>query len=107
VATERVKGDPTWRRRRGFAYGRAAPLLPTTRSALVRTARAACAALRVTGPARVDVRLPPQGAPVVLEVNANPDLDPGGEVARSARASGLTYGALLTWLLQEALAPRE
>jgi D-alanine-D-alanine ligase len=107
VASERVKREPALRRRHGFVYGRAGPLPPSTWSALVRAARRACSALRVTGPARLDVRLPSGGEPVVLEVNANPDLDPDGEVAASARAAGLTYGELLTWLLREALGPKD
>jgi D-alanine-D-alanine ligase len=104
VASERLKIDPPFQRRHGFAYGLAAPLTPDLWKAVARTARAACAALRITGPARVDLRLPPGAAPVVLEVNPNPDLNPYGETVRSARAAGLTYGALLTMLLREAAA---
>lgn len=104
VASERVKIDPAFQRRHGFTYGRAAPLAPDLWKTVARTARAACAALRITGPARVDFRLPSGAAPVVLEVNPNPDLNPYGEVVRSARAAGLDYGALLTSLLHEAAA---
>jgi D-alanine-D-alanine ligase len=104
VASERLKEDPAFQRRHGFVYGLSAPLASDLGKSVARTARTACAALRITGLARVDLRLPPGAAPVVLEVNPNPDLNPHGEVVRSARAAGLTYGTLLTMLLRDAAA---
>lgn len=67
---------------------------------------AALTAFRVTGCrgyARMDFRLDPAGHPVILEVNANPDLSPGAGVARQAEAAGLGYRKLIAAILELAL----
>jgi D-alanine-D-alanine ligase len=68
-------------------------------------ARLAVDAFRVTGCrdyARVDFRLDTQGAPMILEVNPNPDLGPSAGWARALRASGEDYEATLARLARQA-----
>jgi D-alanine-D-alanine ligase len=69
--------------------------------------RLAVAAFRATGCrdyARVDFRLDAQGAPMILEVNPNPDLDPSAGVARAMRVAGQDYAETLAALVRQALA---
>jgi D-alanine-D-alanine ligase len=71
-----------------------------------RLARLAIEAFRATGCrdyARVDIRLDAEGAPMILEVNPNPDIGPGAGWARALRASGRDYEQTLARLARQAI----
>jgi D-alanine-D-alanine ligase len=55
--------------------------------------------LNLTGYARIDLRLTPEGDIFVLEANPNPQLAFGEDFAESAEAAGLSYEALLQRIL--------
>lgn len=74
-----------------------------------RLSQLAVSAFRVTGCrdyARVDFRLDARGAPMILEVNPNPDLDPAAGVARAMRVAGRDYAETLSSLVRHALERR-
>ena len=52
-------------------------------------------ALRVRDYGRVDLRLKPDGNPILLEVNPNPDLAPSAGLARSANRKSWSYDELI------------
>ena len=51
--------------------------------------------LNLSGYARIDLRLSPDGQVWVLEANANPDLAYGEELSCATEAAGMKYDALL------------
>jgi D-alanine-D-alanine ligase len=54
--------------------------------------------------ARVDFRVRPPDEPFILEVNPNPDFNPGAGFARALRAAGLTHTQFTVELIRSALA---
>lgn len=67
----------------------------------------ACGAFRLVGCrdyARVDFRVDGTGQAFILEVNPNPDLNPGAGFTRGLRASGLSYEQFVADLVRAALA---
>ena len=58
-------------------------------------AMAAFLAAGCRGYGRVDMRLDRDGHPVVMEINANPDIAPGTGVARQAKAAGYSYKGMV------------
>lgn len=71
---------------------------------LLAVVRRAARALGLSGLARFDVRLRPDGEPVVLEANPRPSLERGADTAVAAAAEGWSYEALLARLLDDRLA---
>ena len=62
---------------------------------------------QLSGYARVDFRLDPQGQPWILEVNANPCLSPDAGLAAAAKQGGLQYDEMIALILNCALPPRD
>ncbi len=71
----------------------------------VETARTAWRALSNRGYVRVDLRADARDVLHVLDVNPNPDLDPGAGLARMAAAAGWTYPELIQRILFDAVDP--
>ena len=56
-------------------------------------------ALDLSGYARMDLRLTPEGRVYVLEANPNPNLEYGEDFAESAEKAGISYEMLLQRIL--------
>ncbi len=88
VGTPRVFGIEAW--------------CPRLAKALERLACSAWRLLGMNGYARVDFRLDPAGAPMILEINPNPCLEPRAGFAAAALEAGISYTELVDGILRSA-----
>jgi D-alanine-D-alanine ligase len=106
IATAKVKWDLEYQKRHGIDTFAAKDLPEQVAKDIPRLCKLAYRALSVTGYARMDLRLTPEGRVFLIEANANPDLAKDEDFARSAQAVGIEYPALLQRILNLALAYR-
>jgi D-alanine-D-alanine ligase len=99
IATRKVKWDKRYQAKYGITTRAADDLPPAVLATLDRLARRIYRALGLSGYARMDFRVNPQGQVYVLEANANPNLEAAEDFAESARAAGTSYGELLERLM--------
>ena len=99
IATRKVKWDKRYQAKYGITTHAAVDLPPQVLTALDRLSRRIYRALGMSGYARMDFRVTPQGQVYVLEANANPNLETAEDFAESARAAGTPYGELLERLM--------
>jgi D-alanine-D-alanine ligase len=95
IATARAKWDLDYQKRAGIDNGPAEDIDPTTRSRIATLGKRAYRALGLSGYARLDLRLAPDGRVFVIEVNSTPDVAEDEELSRSSRAAGIDYPALI------------
>lgn len=105
IATGKVKWDLAYQKKHGIET-RAAELDPALEREVVRVSKLVYRALGLSGYARVDLRLAPDGSLNVIEANANPDLAADEDFAQSARKIGIDYPQLLQRILNLGLAWR-
>jgi D-alanine-D-alanine ligase len=106
IATERVKWNTKFQKRRGVEIGPARDLPPEVERLLVKTTKRLYRLLQLSGYARVDFRLDSERRPYFLEANPNPDIGYGEEFAEAAEAAGIDYEPLLDRLLAIGLRKR-
>jgi len=99
IATAKVKWDHEYQKRLGVKTQEAKDLSPAVRQKIIRLCRRTYRLLNLTGYARIDLRLTPDGEIFVLEANPNPQLAYGEDFAEAAEAAGLSYEALLQRIL--------
>jgi D-alanine-D-alanine ligase len=100
IATERLKWDRAYQDRIGARTGPARELPPELERGIPRLAKRIYRILGLSGFARIDLRLAPDGRLYVLEANPNPDLCHDEDVAESAKAAGIGYTELVQRLLR-------
>jgi D-alanine-D-alanine ligase len=100
IATRKVKWDKRYQSRYGITTRAAEDLPPAVVARLDKLSRRIYRALGLSGYARMDFRVTPEGNIYVLEANANPNLEAEEDFADSARASGIGYEDLLGRLIQ-------
>lgn len=94
IATERVKWSVKYQKKHGIDTAVAA--LPDEMSAKVQhLAKRVYRALDLSGYARIDLRMKPDGQLFVIEANPNPQLAHGEDFAESAQRAGVTYAKLI------------
>ncbi len=99
IATAKVKWDRECQKRWGIDTRRAENLPPGSEERIYKICRRVYRALSLSGYARMDLRLAPDGRIWVLEANPNPNLSYGEDFAESAHTIGISYEALLQRIL--------
>ncbi|MDH5344602.1 MAG: D-alanine--D-alanine ligase [Gammaproteobacteria bacterium] len=96
IATRKVKWDRKYQKKHGIKTGPVTDLGDAGTEQLVRLSKRIYRALHLSGYARLDFRMRPDGSVYLLEANANPDLTHGEDFAESAEVMGIDYEALIT-----------
>jgi D-alanine-D-alanine ligase len=104
IATRKVKWDRNYQRKHGIDTGPAAALPDGLPARIAQLARRIYRALFLSGYARIDMRVRPDGSVFVLEANANPNLAQTEDLATSALSGGVGYDELLERILRCGLA---
>ena len=95
-----MKWDRNYQKKHGIRTG-AAPTLPDGAPAyLDKLSKRIYRALHMSGYARMDFRMRPDGSVFVLEANANPNISHNEDFAVSAKAAGVAYPALLEQIIR-------
>ena len=95
IATRKVKWDKRYQAKYGITTRAAEDLPPAVLTTLDKLSRRIYRALGLSGYARMDFRVKPDGQVYVLEANANPNLEAAEDFSESARAAGVGYDELL------------
>jgi D-alanine-D-alanine ligase len=100
IATRKVKWDRRYQKKHGIRTGAAANLPEGAGAYLDKLSKRIYRALYLSGYARMDFRMRPDGSVFVLEANANPNISHTEDFAESARAVGIEYSALLDQIIR-------
>jgi D-alanine-D-alanine ligase len=106
IATSKVKWDLEYQKKLGIKTSAAKDLDPAVEQRILKLCKRAYKLLNLTGYARMDLRLTPEGKVYLLEANPNPELQYGEDFAESARAGGLDYEELLERIVKLGLSYR-
>jgi D-alanine-D-alanine ligase len=104
IATKFAKWDVPYRERKGIRNVFARPIAKQARLRIEETCRIAFRALWLRDYARLDLRLTQENDVWVIEVNANPFISFGHDMANSAEKAGMDYYAFIDRLVRVALA---
>ena len=103
IATAKVKWDRAFQEKYGIT-SRAAEDLPSgVADRITKVCKRLYRILSMSGYARIDLRLTPEGQVYVLEANPNPHLEYGEDFAESAEKIGISYENLMQRILNLAL----
>ncbi len=95
IATRRVKWDRTYQDKHGIKPQAAPGLTEAQHAYLVKLSKRIYRALSLSGYARMDFRMRPDGSAFCLEANANPNLSHDEDFAQSALSTGIQFDDLL------------
>ena len=100
IATRKVKWDRNYQKKHGISTGPAQGLPEGLAAYLDKLSKRIYRALHMSGYARMDFRMGPDGRVFVLEANANPNMSYGEDFSESAHVAGMQYPALLEQILR-------
>jgi D-alanine-D-alanine ligase len=98
-ATKKAKWDRKYQEKHGIKTNAANDLPAGVPEYFEKLSKRIYRALSLSGYARMDFRMRPDGSVYVLEANANPNLSESEDFAKSAQAAGIKYGALLEQII--------
>jgi D-alanine-D-alanine ligase len=104
VLTFRAKWDDEYRKKYGIDSDAAKPIEAKTLQKLNETCKEIYRLFKITGYARIDLRLSDQGECVFLEINPNPSIKKSDDFAFAAKRAGISYDELLNKLVHLPLA---
>jgi D-alanine-D-alanine ligase len=99
IATEKVQHDLAYQKKHGIDQRAAEHLPPTVASGIAHLSKRIYRILGLSGYARLDFRLSPDGNLWFLEANPNPEIAFGEEFASAAEQAGVSYPDLLQRIL--------
>lgn len=100
IASRKVKFDVAYQKKWGITSGRAEDLPDGTERELSKLCKRIYRILGLTGYARLDFRMSPNGELYLLEANPNPHIGQDEEFASSAEAAEMTYQQLLQEIIK-------
>jgi D-alanine-D-alanine ligase len=103
IATERVKWDPSYQKRRGIDTVAARGLDAASTEVIGKLCRRIFRLLDLSGYARLDFRMDANGQLWLLEANPNPNIAQSEDFALSAKHAGTPYPVLLQKILNIAM----
>lgn len=103
IATYSAKWDLSYRERWGIKNIFARRMADTTRAEVQRVARTAYRALGLRDYGRIDIRVTADQRAYLLEVNPNPYISFGEDMANAAEKAGLDYYQFIERIVREAL----
>jgi D-alanine-D-alanine ligase len=102
LATYRVKWNEKYRKKWNVKYG-FAKLGKAATNKIYRICRQVYSLLQLQDYGRIDLRLTADNRVVILEVNANPDVAKGGELAEAAKKAGIPYEKFIEKIIAAAM----
>jgi D-alanine-D-alanine ligase len=106
IATERVKWSGSYQKKYDITSGPVSDVPEDVQVNLQKLCKRVYRTLDLSGYARIDLRLDPEGRMYVLEANPNPQLAYGEDFAESAEHAGVSYEALLQRIITTGLSWR-
>ena len=106
IATEKVKWDVAYQKKVGVQTRAAEDLPNGAASRIARLCKRVYRLLGLSGYARLDLRLTPDGRVYLIEANPNPQLSYGEDFAESAEHIGISYEQLLQRIVNLGLSYR-
>ncbi|HEY0940762.1 MAG TPA: hypothetical protein VGE08_11740 [Steroidobacter sp.] len=100
IATRKVKWDRRYQKKHGIRTGAAQNLPDGCAAYLDKLSKRIFRSLYLSGYARMDFRMRPDGSVFVLEANCNPNISREEDFATSALAAGIEYPALLEQIIR-------
>jgi D-alanine-D-alanine ligase len=99
IATAKVKFDTAYQKKHGITSQRAEGIAAPVEAGIARLVKRIYRLLGLSGYARLDMRLTPEGDVYVLEANPNPDLAVDEDFALAAEAGGMGHRELVAHIL--------
>lgn len=104
IATQRVKWNEEYRKKYKIKFEEPKNISDELKGKIIHTSKRIYKILRLSGYARLDLRLSDTGQIYFIEANPNPDISKGEEFFRASKKAGYTYSEIINKILSLGLA---